>query len=179
MTNINDILTKHAAWLRDEPDGERADLSRADLRRADLRRADLSRADLSRADLREADLRRADLREADLREADLREADLSRADLREADLSRADLSRAIGNFAIGSFGRHLAIATGGYICIGCERHTYAEWLAAGAAIGAANDYTQAEIDRYMAWINLAITWLSAIEPQESATRAGEKHQETP
>lgn len=35
------ILDKHKKWLKDDPDGERADLRRADLRRADLYDADL------------------------------------------------------------------------------------------------------------------------------------------
>ena len=40
------ILDSHAAWLRGEPDGQRADLRGADLVGADLRRAVLLGADL-------------------------------------------------------------------------------------------------------------------------------------
>ena len=111
MTDIKKILEYHAAWVADNTQGRRADLSGANLRGANLRGADLSgadlrEADLSGADLREADLREADLRgaylsEADLSGADLREADLSGADLREADLSGADLSGADLSGAIG------------------------------------------------------------------------------
>ena len=56
---IKIILEKHAAWLRDDPIGERAN----------LRGADLYEANLSRADLRGADLRWANLYEANLRGA--------------------------------------------------------------------------------------------------------------
>jgi hypothetical protein len=54
---LQTILARHAAWLRNEPEGTRADLSGADLSGADLSGANLSRADLSRADLSGADLR--------------------------------------------------------------------------------------------------------------------------
>jgi len=63
---IKIVLGKHAAWLRDDDGGEKANLRGADLSRADLSEADLSRADLSRADLRGADLRGADLSGANL-----------------------------------------------------------------------------------------------------------------
>ena len=86
---LKDILDKHGKWLRNEENGERANLSYADLRSADLRSADLRYADLSSADLSYADLRSADLSYADLRSADLSSADLSSANLRSADLRYA------------------------------------------------------------------------------------------
>ena len=86
-----------------------------------------------------------------------------RANLTGADLRWANLSWAIGDFAIGYFGTHHAIAAGGYISIGCERHTYTEWLERGAEIGKDNEYTDAEIARYMAWIKIAVDWLSEVE----------------
>ncbi len=110
-----DVLDKHAKWLRDEEGGERlvtvtglvtiradlrganlrgANLSDADLRGADLSSANLSSADLSDADLSGADLSSANLSSADLSSANLRGANLSDADLRGADLSGANLSRA-------------------------------------------------------------------------------------
>ena len=79
--NLEEILRKHSLWLRNNPEGERADLRRADLRGANL----------YEADLRGADLREADLREVDLSGADLRRADLSKAALRGATLHRTDL----------------------------------------------------------------------------------------
>ena len=53
---LKEILKKHLAWLNDEPDGEKANLSYADLSSADLSSADLSSANLSYANLRSADL---------------------------------------------------------------------------------------------------------------------------
>lgn len=95
---------------------------------------------------------------ADLRGADLREADLSWADLREADLRGA-----IGQFATGSFGRHRGVAAGGYISIGCERHTYQHWRENYESIGRTHDYTEAEIAMYGSWIHLATSWLEPLE----------------
>jgi hypothetical protein len=88
-------LAKHAAWLRDEPEGVRiVTVVNADLRGANLRGANLIGANLSDANLRGADLRGADLRDADLRRANLIDADLIDANLRGANLIGADLSGA-------------------------------------------------------------------------------------
>ena len=135
-TALEKILRKHQLWLSNEPDGKCANLRGADLRGADLSGADLRGANLSGADLRGANLRRAYLSGADLR--------------------RADLRGAKGNFVIGYFGKHHAIAAGGYISIGCERHTYQEWLDNGIQIGKDNGYTDAEASDYMDWIRIAI-----------------------
>ena len=93
------------------------------------------------------------------RRADLRGADLRGADLSDADLRWADLSWANGEFSTGYFGKHHAIAAGGFITIGCERHSYDEWIENGEKIGEANGYTAAEIARYMAWIKMSVDWL--------------------
>ncbi len=114
-------------------------------------------------DLRMTDLSGADLSEADLSRADLSEADLSEANLRGADLRRANLSDAIGPFTIGSFGRHMAIAAGGYISIGCKRLTYDKWLEQYEGIGRRNGYTDEEIADYGAWIQLAVARQRRIE----------------
>jgi hypothetical protein len=140
-----------------------ADLRLADLRGANLRGANLRGADLSWADLSWAHLRRADLSGAHLRWADLREADLSGAHLREAHLRWADLRGASGPFTIGYFGKHHAVAAGGYISIGCERRTYDEWLANAEAIGQENRYTADEIADYVEWIKLAVARQRRIE----------------
>ena len=98
-------LAKHAAWLRDEPEGVRiVTVVNADLRGANLRGANLIGADLSGANLIGANLRRANLIDADLIDANLRRANLidanliganlSDANLRGADLRGADLSGA-------------------------------------------------------------------------------------
>ena len=90
--NIKDILDKHAAWLRGEPEGVKADLTGADLTGADLTGANLSGANLSGANLSKAHLTGAHLTGADLSKADLSEANLSKADLFGANLYEANLS---------------------------------------------------------------------------------------
>ncbi len=93
---------------------------------------------------------------ANLRGADLSGADLREADLRGANLGGADLGRAKGkNFCLGYFGRHHAIAAGGYISIGCERHTYQEWLDNYQEIGKKYNYSDEEIEIYGQWIEMA------------------------
>jgi len=94
MLNLDKILAKHAAWLRGEPGGQRADLCGADLCGARLCGASLRGADLREASLCWADLRGADLRGANLSEADLHGANLHGVNLSEANLSRANLDRA-------------------------------------------------------------------------------------
>ena len=129
-----------------EADLRGADLRGADLRGADLRGANLCEAYLRGANLREADLRGADLREANLRGADLREADLCGADLCEADLRGADLRGAnlceanlrganlrnlTGNkFHIKTIAleKYTITYTAVYLQIGCQRHTFEEWV---------------------------------------------------
>ena len=96
---LDKILRKHKLWLRNDPEGEMAnlswvDLSGANLSGADLPGADLSWVDLSGADLPGADLSWVDLSEANLSEANLSGANLYRANLSEANLYRADLYRA-------------------------------------------------------------------------------------
>jgi hypothetical protein len=73
---LKDILDKHGKWIRNEENGERANLSYADLRYADLSSANLRYADLSYANLRYADLSYADLRYANLSSANLSSANL-------------------------------------------------------------------------------------------------------
>ena len=114
------------------------------------------------------DLSGADLSRANLSGADLSGADLSRAKLSGAVLSRADLSGAIGPFATGSFGQHTAIAAGGYIVIGGERHDYDWWLANYEECGQRNYYAPEEIADYGAWIQLAVTRQRRIEQSEAA-----------
>ena len=92
--NIKDILDKHAAWLRGEPEGVKADLTGANLTGADLTGADLSKADLSKANLSEAHLTGANLTEANLSGANLSKANLSGAHLFGANLTEADLTGA-------------------------------------------------------------------------------------
>ena len=172
---------KHQEWLIDSGAGSRANLRDANLwganlwganlrdanlwganlRDANLRGANLRGADLRGADLPGADLRGANLRGANLWDANLRGADLRGADLRGADFRGADLRGAVGKFAVGKFGRHQGVAVGGYISIGCERHTFDHWLKNFEKIGESNDYSEQEIAMYGQWIKMAVEWLAA------------------
>ena len=100
MTNLHEILERHAEWLAYEPGGQRADLRGANLSGANLSGADLSRANLSGANLSRANLRWADLSGANLRWANLSGANLSGADLSRANLSGANLSRADLDYSV-------------------------------------------------------------------------------
>ena len=77
--NILDILDKHAAWLRGEPEGVKANLSKANLSGANLSGANLSKANLSWANLSKANLTGANLYEANLSWANLFGAGLAGA----------------------------------------------------------------------------------------------------
>ena len=78
---LEEILDKHALWLKGESSGKRAYLNDANL----------SHVYLSGANLRDAYLRGANLSHANLSGADLRGADLSYTDLSIANLSGVDL----------------------------------------------------------------------------------------
>ena len=91
---------------------------------ANLRGANLRGANLRGANLRGADLRGADLRGANLRGANLRGADLRGADLYGADLEGEKL--AIAPVLIGGLSWNVCISEG-YMRIGCQRYTHAEW----------------------------------------------------
>ena len=91
---LEEILDKHALWLKGESSGKRAYLSDANLSYVDLSGSNLSSAYLGGADLNHANLRGANLRDAYLRGANLSHANLSGSGLRGADLSYTDLSSA-------------------------------------------------------------------------------------
>ena len=98
-SDLPKILAGHAAWLRDEDGGVRANLTGANLRGANLRGAYLTGANLRGANLRGAYLTAANLTgayltDANLRGAYLRGANLTGADLRGANLTGADLTDA-------------------------------------------------------------------------------------
>jgi uncharacterized protein YjbI with pentapeptide repeats len=116
-----------------------ANLRGANLRGADLRGADLDGADLRGADLCGADLDGADLDGANLRGANLRGADLCGADLCGADLDGANLDGAnlCGANLCGEILkrtpltvaglRWFVLITDGFLRIGCQRHSHADW----------------------------------------------------
>lgn len=71
QATLNEILRKHRLWLKDDPNGERANLRHADLADADLKNTDLSYANLADANLKSANLRYANLEGANLENANL------------------------------------------------------------------------------------------------------------
>lgn len=85
------ILAAHAAWLRDEPDGARANLRGANLEGANLQGAWLRGASLDGANLVGANLGGANLEGACLEGACLHDANLDGANLRGANLDGAGL----------------------------------------------------------------------------------------
>jgi hypothetical protein len=117
-----------------------------------LCRADLSHVDMSELNLSSAAFRNANLSGSNFQGSVLFNADLTGAILTGINLKLADLTGARGDFAVGCFGRDYAIAAGGYISIGCERHTYQEWLDNGVDIGRTHGYPVDVISRYMNWI---------------------------
>ena len=124
---IKKILDDHAAWLKGEETGKRADFSTGNWRGVDLHGANLQNAFLSvtysydderpvelceegvayysatRTDLRGANLSAADLQAADLRGADLSGAELGEVNLRGADMSPSLCEEAEKNMLQGLF----------------------------------------------------------------------------
>ena len=92
---LKEILRKHRLWLKDDPNGERANLRHADLADADLKNTDLSYANLADANLKSANLRYANLEGANLENANLEDANLEDANLRYAVLEGTHLTNAI------------------------------------------------------------------------------------
>jgi hypothetical protein len=84
---LKEVIRLHSLWLRNDPEGKRANLTGAKLTWANLTGANLTWADLTRADLTGADLTGANLTGAKL----------PWAKLTWADLTRANLTGAVGN----------------------------------------------------------------------------------
>lgn len=123
-----------------------ADLGSANLERANLKGANLDSAYLSNANLHEADLHGANLHRADLYsanlhrailcEANMEGANLEWANLHEANLRNADLKGALLYMTIGNGQEIQTIQAGRYhvnitrheVWIGCEHHSWANWL---------------------------------------------------
>ena len=65
---IDDMLNLHGLWLRNQPNGVRANLRGSNLRDSDLSGSDLSGSNLSGSDLRDSDLRGSNLSGSNLRD---------------------------------------------------------------------------------------------------------------
>ena len=97
QSELNEIITDHQHWLREDIDGwefKRADLSNLDLSDANLTGAKLTCANLTNANLTGAKLTGANLTNANLTDAYLTCANLSDANLRGANLTGANLTNA-------------------------------------------------------------------------------------
>ena len=73
---LSKIIELHRLFLKNDPNGVRADLENADLSSADLGYTNLRYANFENADLSNANLENADLREANLKGANLSNANL-------------------------------------------------------------------------------------------------------
>lgn len=129
-----------------------AEMAYVKMDKCDARGADFTGAFLGGADLSVGRFSRSKMRNANLVDANLSYSAFRRADLTNAKLIGTVLVGASGPFCIGKFLRHDAVAVGGYITIGCERHTYDEWLSGYEEIGKANRYTDRQIRAYGKWI---------------------------
>jgi uncharacterized protein YjbI with pentapeptide repeats len=133
---IKEILELHRKWRFGEDGGSRANLRGADLCGADLCGADLCGADLCGANLRGANLCDANLRDANLCGANLCGADLCGANLCganlcDANLCGANLMNLTGNrlhVKTIALEKYTITYTAVYLQIGCQRHTFEEWM---------------------------------------------------
>jgi uncharacterized protein YjbI with pentapeptide repeats len=133
-----------------------ANLSRANLSGADLSGANLSGANLSGANLFYAKLYGANLSGADLSGASLFGADLSGAYLSGANLSGADLRIAVMDTPVYQFylGKYNAVATKDYLRVGCEVHSWDEWLTNYNQYGVSAGFSDKEIQDHSRVIKL-------------------------
>ncbi len=141
---LDNIVREHSKWLANNSNGTKADLSHANLRGAELSDAELSDANLSYANLKEANLSQANLSYANLSYANLKEANLSDADLRFCTGNNKEV-RTIQT------GKYIVVAYEKWLCIGCKKYLYTEWM----------EFTDDEID---AMDDGALEWWAAWKP---------------
>ena len=80
----------------------------------------------------------------------------TRANLSRADLSRADLSRAVMDTPVYQFylGKYNAVATKDYLRVGCEVHSWDEWLTNYSEYGVSASFSDKEIQDHSRVIKL-------------------------
>ena len=88
---LQEILSKHLKWLKNEKGGERADLSGSNLRGSDLSCSNLSGSNLSGSNLSGSDLSCSNLSGSDLSYSNLSGSNLSGSDLSDSNLSCSNL----------------------------------------------------------------------------------------
>ncbi|HAA11434.1 MAG TPA: hypothetical protein DCE41_06915 [Cytophagales bacterium] len=93
------VLDRHEAWLRDEPGGERANLSGYLLHRRDFTRRNLSHVQFLASDLSGSDFTKATLCQASFYRATLKKVHFQGADLTQADLAEVDARGSSFDFA--------------------------------------------------------------------------------
>jgi hypothetical protein len=136
-------------------------LSNCNLERADFTGSDLVYANFDNVFAEVASFTNSNVAGASFRNAKLAYADFTGANLARVDFTNADLRNVIGNICTFCFGRHFAVAAGGYISIGCEKHSYQVWLSNYQYIGQKHGYTEDEIYLYGHWIETAIRFLQS------------------
>ena len=134
--DIKQTLADHTLWIADNSVGTRANLSGANLSGANLFYAKLYGANLSGAYLSGANL--------------------SRANLSVADLSGADLRIAVMDTPVYQFylGKYNAVATKDYLRVGCEVHSWDEWLTNYNQYGVSAGFSDKEIQDHSRVIKL-------------------------
>jgi len=159
--DIKQTLADHTRWIAGNSVGTRADLSGADLFGAylfgaNLSHANLSCANLSGATLSHANLSGADLSGASLSYANLSHANLSGANLSGANLSGANLRSAVMDTPVYQFylGKYNAVATKDYLRVGCEVHSWDEWLTNYNQYGVSAGFSDKEIQDHSRVIKL-------------------------
>lgn len=147
---LNRVINLHGEWLRDEDDGERADLSGADLRGADLSDANLRLANLS--------------------DANLSDANLSDADLSGANLIGADLWNCVGDgnrlHTIQTSKYYIVVVdAGARVQIGCQNHTWCEWC--DFADGEINEMDIEALEWWRVWRSVIQAHIDALNTNKS------------
>jgi len=134
--DIKQTLADHTLWIADNSVGTRANLSGANLSGANLFYAKLYGANLSGAYLSGANL--------------------SRANLSGANLSGADLRIAVMDTPVYQFylGKYNAVATKDYLRVGCEVHSWDEWLTNYNQYGVSAGFSDKEIQDHSRVIKL-------------------------
>jgi uncharacterized protein YjbI with pentapeptide repeats len=99
QTELNDIIERHAMYLRGQVGGARASIKYRNLSRLNFSKVDLTQGDFTGSMFIEADLSSGNFKGAsffacDLRNANMRNGNFSRADFRGAYVAGANLSGA-------------------------------------------------------------------------------------
>jgi hypothetical protein len=112
------VLEKHKKWRNGDKDGTRADFTDADFTGADLTGANLTRAYLERANFTDADLTGANFTDAYLAGANFTDADFTGVKAYGYTFYKPPLQVS---------DKYNIEIWEGFMKVGCEKHTLAEW----------------------------------------------------